>query len=111
MRALLILLPMLMTTAGANALPLPTAPMAIEPHSENASGQTHDLKLARDAYDRMTVSVRIGDSGPYRFLIDTGAERTVISRQLAQQLGLVAGARARLPERVTSRRSTSRRSR
>lgn len=96
MRALLTLLPMLLATAGANALPLPTAPTAIEPNSENASGQTHDLKLARDAYDRMTVSVRIGDSGPYRFLVDTGAERTVISRQLAQQLGLAAGARARL---------------
>ena len=88
MRALLILLPMLMTTAGANALPLPTAPTAIEPHSENASGQTHDLKLARDAYDRMTVAVRVGDSGPYRFLVDTGASFISMSSGEAKRLGL-----------------------
>ena len=32
---------------------------------------------------RMTVPVSIGASGPYRFIIDTGAERTVVSRELA----------------------------
>ncbi|MEO0032681.1 MAG: hypothetical protein RIS94_2439 [Pseudomonadota bacterium] len=41
-----------------------------------------------DAYDRMTVPVRIGAGGPFAFLIDTGAERTVLSRTVAQQLGL-----------------------
>ena len=41
--------------------------------------------------ERMTVPVRIAGAGPYRFVIDTGAERTVISRQLATTLGLAAG--------------------
>ncbi|MHA6722151.1 aspartyl protease family protein [Sphingomonas sp. RS2018] len=41
--------------------------------------------------DRMTVPVRIAGSEPFRFVIDTGAERTVISRQLATRLGLPAG--------------------
>ena len=40
---------------------------------------------------RMTVPVTIAGAGPYRFVIDTGAERTVISRQLATTLGLPAG--------------------
>jgi predicted aspartyl protease len=44
-----------------------------------------------NAQDRMTVPVSIGDSGPYDFIIDTGAERTVISRQLASVLELEAG--------------------
>ena len=44
-----------------------------------------------DEGTRMTVPVTIADAGPYRFVVDTGAERTVISRQLAQTLGLPAG--------------------
>lgn len=38
--------------------------------------------------ERMTVPVQIAGAGPFRFVIDTGAERTVISRQLAATLGL-----------------------
>ncbi len=38
--------------------------------------------------DRMTVPVNIGGDGPYRFIIDTGSERTVISRELAEILVL-----------------------
>ena len=34
------------------------------------------------------VAVRLGSSGPYEFLIDTGSERTVLSRQVASALGL-----------------------
>lgn len=40
--------------------------------------------------DRMTVPVQIAGAGPFRFVIDTGAERTVIARQLASMLGLAA---------------------
>lgn len=45
---------------------------------------------------RMTVPVVVGDSGPYRFIIDTGAERTVVSHELANTLKLRAGAPVRL---------------
>ncbi len=40
--------------------------------------------------DRMTVPVQIAGAGPFRFVIDTGSERTVISRQLAGTLGLAS---------------------
>jgi len=40
---------------------------------------------------RLTVPVVLGAAGPYPFIIDTGAERTVVSRELAHVLGLVAG--------------------
>ncbi|AOH83055.1 hypothetical protein AWL63_02750 [Sphingomonas panacis] len=44
-----------------------------------------------DADQRMTVPVQIADAGPFHFVVDTGAERTVISRELAAMLGLAAG--------------------
>lgn len=40
---------------------------------------------------RMTVPVTIGPAGPYRFVVDTGAERTVIARELAAKLALAPG--------------------
>ena len=49
-----------------------------------------------DAAARMTVPVTIGSAGPYQFIIDTGAERTVISRELAATLGLSPGREVRL---------------
>jgi predicted aspartyl protease len=40
----------------------------------------------------MTVPVRVSGSGPFRFVVDTGADRTVISRQIADRLRLPPGA-------------------
>jgi predicted aspartyl protease len=45
---------------------------------------------------RMTVPVSIGGRGPYRFVVDTGAQRTVVSHDLAGLLGLSAGRRVRV---------------
>lgn len=41
-----------------------------------------------DATDRMTVPVQIGTNGPYRFLIDTGSQKTVLSTDVATRLAL-----------------------
>ncbi|MGH6694670.1 aspartyl protease family protein [Sphingopyxis sp.] len=49
-----------------------------------------------DATRRMSVKVMVGGKGPFAFLVDTGAERTVIARELAQRLGLAEGAKLRL---------------
>lgn len=54
------------------------------------------IELAEDRAARMTVPVSIGDTGPYPFVIDTGAERTVISRELATTLKLAGDGTARL---------------
>lgn len=40
---------------------------------------------------RVTIPVAIGGKGPWNFIVDTGAQRTVIARDLAQQLALPAG--------------------
>lgn len=53
--------------------------------------QTEDLKVRTDPYERLTVAVRLSGMGPYRFLVDTGADRTAISRELASHLKLATG--------------------
>jgi predicted aspartyl protease len=42
----------------------------------------------REVDTRMTVPVLINGQGPFRFIVDSGATRTVISARLAAQLGL-----------------------
>lgn len=49
-----------------------------------------------DLSNRLTVPVSIAEKGPYPFIIDTGAERSVMSRELAQTLNLGRGPNARL---------------
>ena len=49
-----------------------------------------------DVASRMTVPVTIGKRGPWPFIIDTGAERTVVARELAGVLGLASGGDVRV---------------
>ena len=72
--------------AAAQVAPAPVA--ETEPAGDDLSFLTADT--------RMTVPVQIAGAGPYDFVIDTGAQRSVISRQLARRLGLPAGRRIRL---------------
>lgn len=44
-----------------------------------------------DRYDRLTIPVTLGDRGPYDFVVDTGADRTVLSQSLADELALPPG--------------------
>jgi predicted aspartyl protease len=72
----------------------------------SASASNQDPPLSREEAaetlalinidSRMTVPVQIGTTGPHRFVIDTGAQRTVISRELALTLGLLKGRDVRL---------------
>ena len=41
---------------------------------------------------RMTLDARIDGQGPFRFLVDTGADRSVIAADVATKLGLLGGA-------------------
>jgi len=62
----------------------------------DSTTQADDVKVRRDINDRMTVAVRLGGDGPFRFLVDTGADRTAISSAVAARLGLAAGESASL---------------
>src|SRR6185295_7425452 len=58
--------------------------------------QTEDVRFQNERHDRMTVPVLLSGTGPYRFLVDTGADRTAISRDIATRLGLQTGEKASL---------------
>lgn len=60
------------------------------------TSQTEDIRFKNERNDRMTVPVLLSGTGPYRFLVDTGADRTAISRQLAAKLKLESGNNAAL---------------
>lgn len=64
----------------------PPEPVLVE-HS-NQVATTNDEAM------RMTVPVTISGQGPYHFVVDTGADRTVVSREVADRLGLATGTRA-----------------
>jgi predicted aspartyl protease len=74
------------------AAPAPASEVLAPPVTVTPSIQLFDL----DATQRMAVKVMVGGKGPFSFLVDTGAERTVIARELAERLGLVEGAKLRL---------------
>ncbi|HEX4198437.1 MAG TPA: retroviral-like aspartic protease family protein [Caulobacteraceae bacterium] len=50
-----------------------------------------DLKTIADIYRRMTAPIRVNGLGPFAFVVDTGANQSVISEELAIQLGLTRG--------------------
>jgi predicted aspartyl protease len=54
-------------------------PSTVATASEIVAGQT-------DRYERMTVPVMIEGEGPFRFMIDTGAQATVVTRGLRERL-------------------------
>jgi predicted aspartyl protease len=49
------------------------------------------VRSAGLADDRLTTEVFINGHGPYHFLVDTGAERTLIAQEIAAQLALPEG--------------------
>ncbi len=60
------------------------APQIEEPEAETVG-------YLADAAHRMTLPVNVDGQGPFNFVVDTGAERTVVSTELAQHLSLDAG--------------------
>lgn len=59
-------------------------------------GDTAHLGSDADAAQRMTAPVLINGKGPYSFVIDTGANRTVIARDVAETLALKASGKAQI---------------
>ena len=64
---------------------VPVAPLAPEPPTLDELVQ---LDLSDDDARRMRVPVRVNGRGPFPFTVDTGADRTVISTELAAALKL-----------------------
>jgi predicted aspartyl protease len=49
------------------------------------------VRTGGDITNRLTTAVTINGAGPYHFLVDTGAERTLIADDIARHLGLPRG--------------------
>ncbi len=72
-------------------LTLLATPVAAQTVSGAPAGQTPavgEVATGLDRALRMTVPVMINGQGPFDFVVDTGADRTVISEELAKQLNL-----------------------
>ena len=54
------------------------------------------VRADRDRHQRMTVPVTINGAGPFRFLVDTGAQATVVTARVTEALGLVPSGQATL---------------
>lgn len=79
--------------AGAQALTqTPALTAASGPAADSPDYTPPDTVAAvHELFRRMTVPVRINGQGPFAFVVDTGANRSVISRELVVQLGLPVG--------------------
>jgi len=76
----------------------PITPAAQAPAPAEVAPES--LKLTQDSGLRLTLAVMVNGQGPYNFLVDTGSDRTLISRELAATLALPPGARVRIREAV-----------
>lgn len=81
-------MPILLTASAAALVAASAFPLPNVVQSTAQTAGTTVIATGRDAWLRMTVPVAIASAGSYRFLVDTAAEQTVVSRQLADHLGL-----------------------
>jgi predicted aspartyl protease len=78
----------LVTSGAVTGQPVSsTAPSAAS--AVDGTTQTQDIRFRNDD-DRLTVPVRLSGSGPYQFLVDTGADRSAVSRDIVDRLKLQA---------------------
>lgn len=74
--------------ALAIAVLLAAATEPASPPAAHEPAASEAVDFGADKSLRMTVPVSIGGQGPFNFVVDTGAERTVLSEELANTLGL-----------------------
>lgn len=68
-----------------------TADAPADPGSDSGS-----VRAASEIHNRLSAAVHINGRGPYRFLVDTGAERTLMAAEIAAQLALPRGRKVML---------------
>jgi hypothetical protein len=108
-RFALLLLPL---TAAApppvvrKPVPVPPAPMPALPPAviDNQLAIGGDDVSARKVRTRMTVEVRVNGRGPYQFVVDSGADTSVVGLGIARELQLPLGTPATLNAMTASAR-------
>jgi len=71
---------------SASRLPFQTPPATVQGYQPPT-----DLKSILDIYKRMTGPVKVDGAGPYPFVVDTGANQSVVSAEVAAALSLRPG--------------------
>lgn len=87
----------LMSSSPSASLLGPPRPIPAPPPIAQPAGP-EKLTLTDDGLARMTIPVMIDGKGPFPFIVDTGADRTAISGELAAELKLPSGPNVRLHE-------------
>lgn len=85
--ALALALAPIASQAGENA-------SAAQTNAQDADEPTYAISTRTDRIGRVLAPVLINGKGPYRFLVDTGANRSVIGPRLAASMGLAPTAHA-----------------
>jgi predicted aspartyl protease len=95
-------------TGSAALIATAAVPVVDEIAAVTQAADVEVLDLNRERYNRLTVPVTIGEHGPFNFMIDTGAQATVLSLDLADRLGfherepaVLIGMASRKPIEVT----------
>ncbi len=70
--------------------PNPDLPIVAEVRS-NTPPANQTLETARDPYRRMTAPVLLNRKGPFFFVVDTGANQSVVGSEIAASLALAPG--------------------
>jgi predicted aspartyl protease len=83
----MIVLALLLANATVTPQPALIAPAVID----NGLEITGDALEAEQLKKRMFIDVKVNSTGPHRFLVDSGADRSVVSDGLAALLKLPAG--------------------
>lgn len=60
-------------------------------HSQSGNDAQAEVAADADRDSRLTIPVMLEGQGPYRFMVDTGSQSTVVSRDLAGKLALADG--------------------
>ena len=107
------LLALLSLTSPLSAQPTDTYESAvIEKALEDAQDSTltqegdldvQQVRAWRDRYRRLTVPVTIDGEGPFRFLIDTGSQATVVTHAVSERLKLPSAGKSLLVATGSSR--------
>lgn len=72
------------------------APATEAPPEPTVAEDVQIVAAQTDSETRLTVPVRLGEHGTYRFLIDTGSQRSVLASEIATRLALPSGQRLRI---------------
>ena len=79
----------LLCSSAAGAVPIFDAQASrLRPLSDPPYVPPRSIGAVADIYSRMTAGVRVEGQGPFDFVVDTGANQSVISAELATRLGL-----------------------